>query len=129
MKKNDDIDQLIREALTEDEKTLFDSYEEQGMFEMIGGLFRGKMKWLNGLTAIIQLIFVGLAVYFAFRFFGATELIAMIRFGALFFLLMIGMTTLKIFHMLEMHKNATIREMKRMELQVSMLANLLRQKE
>ena len=125
MKENEEIDQMIKEALTEDEIALFNSYEEQGMFEMIGGLFRGKMKWLNGLTVFIQLIFFVAAIYFAFRFFGATDSIEMIRYGAIFFLLMIAITTLKIFHMMEMNKNATIREIKRIELQVSILANSL----
>lgn len=128
MKKNEEIDQMIKDALTEDEIALFNSYDEQGMFEMIGGLFRGKMKWLNGLTAVIQLAILGSAIYFAFRFFGTAESIEMIRYGAIFFLLMIAMTTLKIFHMMEMNKNATIREIKRMELQISILANSLKKK-
>ena len=84
------------------------------------------MRWLNALTAIIQLALVGSAIYVGFLFFGTTDSIEMIRYGAIFFLLMIAMTTLKIFHMMEMNKNATIREIKRMELQVSILANSLK---
>ncbi|MEO9869749.1 DUF6768 family protein [Ekhidna sp.] len=126
MKKNDEIDQMIKEALSDDERELFNNYEEQGMFEMIGGLFQGKMKWLNGLTAFIQLIILGFAVYFGYRFFGTDQVTEMIRFGGLFFLFMIMMTTLKIFHMMEMNKNATIREIKRMELQISVLTNSLK---
>ncbi|WP_421763705.1 DUF6768 family protein [Ekhidna sp.] len=123
MKKNDEIDQMIKEALSEDEKELFNSYDEQGMLEMFGVLFHGKMRWLNGLTFVIQLIMLGFAVYFGYRFFGTTETIEMLQFGAGFFTMMMGVSMIKIFHFMEMNKNATIREIKRMELQLSILAN------
>ncbi|MEP0985775.1 DUF6768 family protein [Ekhidna sp.] len=123
MKKNDEIDQMIKEALSEDEKELFNSYDEQGMLEMFGVLFHGKMRWLNGLTFVIQLMMLGFAVYFGFRFFGTTETIEMLQFGAGFFTMMMGVSMIKIFHFMEMNKNATIREIKRMELQLSILAN------
>lgn len=129
MKNNQDIDRLIQEALNEDERELFHQYDEQGMFGMIGGLFKGRMKWLNALTAIIQVTMVGFAFYFAFLFFSSSEPTEMIRFGSIFFTLLIAITTLKIFHMLEMYKNATVREIKRMEFQVSILANKLSKKE
>lgn len=125
MKKNDEIDQMIKEALSDDERELFNTYEEQGMFQMLGGLFQGKMKWLNAGVLIVQFVFVGLGVYCGYRLFNTTETAEMIQFGvALAFLLMaIGM--LKLFQFMEMHKNAVIREVKRVELQVSMLANKL----
>ncbi|MEQ9305007.1 MAG: DUF6768 family protein, partial [Marinoscillum sp.] len=61
MKKNDEIDQMIKEALSEDEKELFNTYDEQSMFQMLGGLFQGKMKWLNAGILIVQFVFFGLA--------------------------------------------------------------------
>ena len=128
MKNNQDIDQMIKEALTEEERELFNNYDEQDVFGMIGGLFQGRMKWLNGLTAIIQIAMVGFAAYFAYRFFQTDDLTEMIRFGSFFFTFMIAISILKIFHMMEMYKNASIREIKRMEFQVSLLANKLASK-
>ena len=119
---------MIKEALTEEERELFNNYDEQDVFGMIGGLFQGRMKWLNGLTAIIQIAMVGFAAYFAYRFFQTDVLTEMIRFGSFFFTFMIAISILKIFHMMEMYKNASIREIKRMEFQVSLLANKLASK-
>lgn len=125
MKQNNEIDQMIKEALSQEEQELFNSYEEQDMFGMIGGLFQGKMKWLNAITVVIQIALVGFAVYFGYKFFTAESMLEMVRFGGIFFTLLIAMTTLKIFHMMEMNKNSITREIKRVELQVSVLAGKL----
>lgn len=124
--KNEDIDQLIAQALSEDEAALFQSYEEQNLFQMFGGLFQGKMKWLNAMTVVVQAIMFGFAIYFGYLFFGATEVAEMIQFGAAFFLLVMAVSMLKLFHIMEMNKNANIREIKRLELQVSLLAGKMK---
>ena len=124
--QNEDLDNLLREALTEDEVALFEAYDEQNVFQMIGGLFQGKMKWLNTVTLVVQLIFLGLAVYFAYRFFNAEVLFEMIQFGAGVVLLMLMISMLKLYQFMEMNKNATIREIKRLELQVSLLSSSLK---
>lgn len=124
--KNEDIDQLIKEALSEDEQALFNTFEEENLLQKFGGLFHGKMKWLNILTIIIQLAMTVFAFYFGYRFFNATETVQMLQFGAGVMLLMIAISMLKIFHLMEMHKNTTIREIKRLELQVSLLAGKLK---
>lgn len=123
--KNDEIDEMIKEALSEDEKALFNTYDEQNMLQMFGGLFQGKMKWLNAMTVVVQVVMFGFAIYFGYRFFGTADVIEVIQFGAGFFLTMLSVSMLKLFHIMEMHKNATIREIKRMELQLSILANKL----
>ncbi|WP_420317340.1 DUF6768 family protein [Ekhidna sp.] len=122
MKTNEDIDQMIKEALSEDEKELFNTYDEQSLLQKFGGLFHGKMKWLNAMTFIVQLIMFGFAIYFGYRFFGTTDNTELFRFGAGFFLTTLSVTMLKMYHWMEMNKNTTIREIKRLELQVSVLA-------
>ena len=52
---------------------------------MVGGLFTGKMKWLNVLTIFIQIAWFVCAVYFAIRFFNAIDIAEMIKFGAIAF--------------------------------------------
>ncbi|MFK7954025.1 MAG: DUF6768 family protein [Ekhidna sp.] len=126
MKQNENIDELIKEALTDDEQVLFNSFEEQNVLQKFGGLFQGKMKWLNTLTFIIQFVMTVFAFYFGYRFFTAVDTIQMIQFGAGVMLLMIAISMLKLFHIMEMNKNATIREIKRMELQLSLLASKLK---
>ncbi|MEP5610971.1 MAG: DUF6768 family protein [Cyclobacteriaceae bacterium] len=124
--EKEEIDRLIEQALTEEEAVFYHKLDEQNIFEMFGGLFQGKMKWLTILTLIIQLVMLGAAVYCGIGFFNATDPVQAIQFGACVFFLMMAIGTLKIFHLMEMNKNATIREIKRMELQVSVLAGRLK---
>ncbi len=125
MKKNDEIDQLIKEALSEDERALFNTYDEQNILQKFGGLFEGKMKWLNAISMAAQFIMFGFAVYCVYRIFVAQDNTEMIQFGIATFVLMMAVTGIKFFHFMEMNKNAVIREIKRVELQVSMLASKL----
>ncbi len=126
MKKNEEIDQMIKEALSEDEKALFNDYDEQNMLQMFGGLFQGKMKWLNAMTVVVQVVMFGFAIYFGYRFFGTKDVVEMIQYGAGCFLTILSVSMLKMFHIMEMNKNATIREIKRMELQLSILVTKLK---
>lgn len=126
MKQNENIDQLIKEALTEDEQALFNSYDEQNMLQKFGGLFQGKMKWLNAMGMVVQFIMFGLAIYLGYRFFNTTDMVEMIQFGFGTGLLMMAVTGIKFFQFMEINKNAVIREIKRMELQVSLLAGKLK---
>lgn len=123
--ETEEIDRLIEEALTEEEATYFHNLDEQNIFQKFGGLFQGKMKWINVMTVVVQFVQFGFAVYFAYRFFTTTDMVEMIQFGSGAFFLMMTVTVLKIFHWMEINKNATIREIKRMEMQVSILASKL----
>lgn len=125
-KEKDEIDQLIEQALSHEEAEYFHQLDEQNLIEQFGGLFRGKMKWINVMTVIVQVIMFGFAVYFGYRFFTTTDLIESIRFGSGAFFLMMAVTMLKMYHWMEMNKNATIREIKRMELQMSLLAKKMK---
>ena len=122
--KNDleEIDQLIKETLTQEEAKFYDELEEQNMLEMVGGLFQGKNKWIMYLMNIMTIIFFGLFVYCLAQFFNTNITNELIKwsFGGLMFLL--GMSMLKIFAWMQMDKNAILREMKRLELQVSSLS-------
>ncbi len=126
--EKEEIDRLIEKALTEEEAEFYHKLDEQGLPEMVGGLFTGKMKWLNVLTLIIQLAWFVCAVYFAIKFFNTTDIVQMMKFGAIAFFSMIAVVMLKLFHWMEIHKNALIREIKRMELQVAVLAGRLKEK-
>ena len=122
--KNDleEIDQLIKETLTQEEAKFYDELEEQNMLEMVGGLFQGKNKWIMYLMNIMTIFFFGLFVYCLVQFFNTDSTNELIKwsFGGLMFLL--GMSMLKIFAWMQMDKNAILREMKRLELQVSSLS-------
>ena len=128
-KNNDEVDKLIREALSQDEAKFYDELGEQSLPEMVGGLFEGKMKWLAILTIVVQFILFIAAVYCGYNFFEVTEVQEMIRWGAGTFMFVLSVTMLKLFHWMQMDKNALMREIKRMELQVASLSAKLENKE
>ncbi|MEM7298832.1 MAG: DUF6768 family protein, partial [Bacteroidota bacterium] len=127
--EKEEIDRLIEQALTKEEAEFYHKLDEQNIFEMVGGMFQGKMKWLTILTAIVQLIMTGFAFYFIYKFFTTNDMVQLIQFGAISFFFLNSVGLIKIFHWMEMNKNSMVREIKRMELQISVLASKLRSKQ
>ncbi|MEL6812607.1 MAG: DUF6768 family protein [Bacteroidota bacterium] len=123
MKNNiEEIDRLIKETLTQEEAKFYDELDEQNVFEMIGGLFRTKNRWFIVIVNIIHVISFAFFIYCMVQFFNANETNEIIKWtaGGFICLTMVGM--LKIFGWMQMDKNAILREMKRLELQVSSLS-------
>jgi hypothetical protein len=120
--KMEEIDQLIKETLSKEEAAFYDSLEEQNNFDMVVGLFKGKNAWFLITTNIMTIAFLGLFVYCCIRFFNveSTEELMKWGFGSLMFLL--SMSMLKIYAWMQMDKNAILREMKRLELQLLSLS-------
>jgi len=123
MKTEENIDILIKEALNKEEADFYQNLDEQSMPEMVTGLFKGKLKWFAILTMALTFIWFGAAIFCAIKFFNTEELREMMIYGAGFFLSMMIVTMLKIWNWMQMDKNAIMRELKRMELQIAMLKN------
>lgn len=119
---NEQIDQMIKEALSHDEAKFYDELGEQSLPEMVGGLFAGKTKWLTIITMIFQPLLFIVAVYCGYNFFQVTDTQMMLKWGAGGFLFVSASSMLKLFHWMQMDKNALMREIKRMELQVAALS-------
>ena len=120
--KMEDIDRLIKDTLTEEEAKFYDELEEQNVLDMIWGLFRGKNKWILILMNIMTLIFFGLFVYCVVNFFDTTNTNDLLKWGLGSLMFLLGVSMLKVFAWMQMDRNAILREMKRLELQVSSLS-------
>jgi len=118
----EDIDKLIKETLSQEEAKFYDGLEEQNVFEMVGGLFQGKNKWIMILMNLMTLVFFGLFVYCTVQFFNTNETNEMLKWGIGGLVFLFGVSMLKVFTWMQMDKNAILREMKRLELQVSSLS-------
>ncbi len=118
----EEIDQLIRDTLNQEEAKFYDALEEQNIFEMLFGLFKGKNAWINILINIVIVVFFVLLIYSGIQFFNSETTEGLIKwgFGSLAFLLCISM--LKLFAWMQMDKYAIVREMKRLELQIMSLS-------
>ncbi len=122
--KNDikDIDRLIKETLTEEEARFYDELDEQNLFEMVGGLFKTKNRWMIIAMNIVNIIAFAFLIYCGIRFFNTDNTNELIRWVAAGFICMMFMIMIKLFSWMQMDKNAMLREIKRLELQVSSLA-------
>ncbi len=124
MKTNmEDIDQLIKDTLTKEEAKFYDELEEQNIFEMVMGLFVGKNKWIMFLMNIMTLVFFGLFIYCTVQFFRTELTNDMLKWGIGGIVFLFGVSMLKVFAWMQMDKKAILREMKRLELQVSSLSS------
>ncbi|MEO1033083.1 MAG: DUF6768 family protein [Bacteroidota bacterium] len=123
MKTNmEDIDQLIKETLTEQEAKFYDDLDEQNLWQMILDIFRGKNSWVVYVMSIVQVLFFGVFVYCAIQFFEVEATNDLIRWGIFGTLALMASSMLKLFSWMQMDKKAIIREIKRLELQVSSLS-------
>lgn len=113
------LDKAIEEALGAEDRALFAEYDEQGLFGQVGGLFTGKLGFVNAMSALAQIVmFVG-AFYAATQFLAEDELLAMVRWGALSGLLMLAVGFIKLMQWEQMQANRILREIKRVELQLA----------
>lgn len=123
MKTNmEDIDKLIKETLTQEEAKFYEELEEQNVFEMVFELFKGKNKWIMYIMNLMTLIFFVLFVYCTIQFFNTQVTNEMIKWGIGGLVFLFGVSMLKIFAWMQMDKNALLREIKRLEIQISSLS-------
>ncbi len=122
-KEFEEIDQLIKEALTEEEAKFYDNLGEQNVFQMLGGMFDGKNKWIIILMNVVSFIAFGFFVYCIVQFFSTDVTNELIKWSIAGILCILMISMLKIFIWMQMDKNSIIRELKRLELQVSTLSS------
>ncbi|WP_299124719.1 DUF6768 family protein [uncultured Winogradskyella sp.] len=123
MKTNmEDIDKLIKDTLTQEEAKFYDSLDEQGVFAMIAGLYKGKNLWFTVVMHIINIIAFGLMIYCLIQTFDVENTNDLILWIAGFFICFMTMSMLKVYAWMQIHRNALTREIKRLELQVSSLS-------
>lgn len=82
MKTNkEEIDELIHQALSEDEAKFYDQLGEQSILEMVGGLFQVRLKWITALMMIIMTILFVIGVFSLVQFFKVEGLRLMMTWG------------------------------------------------
>lgn len=118
-----DFDELIAEALTEEEQEFLAGLEEPSMMQQGLDLFRGQRRSMNVLMIGATTVFLGLGVYCLVQFLGTSETSRMLRWGAGFFFCFAVVSTIKVWSWMEMQSNSIRREIKRVELQLASLAH------
>lgn len=118
MMKNsiEEIDQLIKDTLSQEEAAFYDSLDEQNLLQMVFGLFRGKNAWLLIITNIVTVIFFACFVYTLVQYLTAEGQEELTRWGIGSLMLLLSLSMLKMYAWMQMDKNALLREIKRLEL-------------
>lgn len=121
MKNQENIDDLLKKALTEEDADVLKRIEDQGIFDLMASNFQGKLKWVAMFSMVIMIILFVTAVYCFIQFYNAIDLREMMLWGAGMGFSMMAVGQLKTWHWMQMDKNALVREIKRLELQISLL--------
>lgn len=110
------IDELIKEALRDQEAEIVKSTEEQGYFPLAIGLFKGKLGWVSWVIMIVQGIMFGFGVWAAWHFFNAVEMISALKWGLSSAVLLLMAAQMKLSFMPQIQADRVLRELKRVEL-------------
>lgn len=119
------IDELIKETLSQEEAEFYDELGEQNLLEKIGETFQGKTGWLAILMNIMTLVFFSLFIYCCVQFIDSDQTNDLIKWSVAGFLCWSIIAFLKLYVWMQMDKNEILRELKRLELQVSVMSNML----
>lgn len=122
-----DLDRAIRHSLSAEDAELLDRLGmDRALHQQVLATFEGQLRWVNVGAWIGGALLFGVACVMAWRFVHAPELEDMLRWGAAAALGFACVALVKVWFWMELQKNAIMREVKRLELQVTILAAQLR---
>lgn len=117
---NDSLDAMIDEALTAEERDLLHAIgDEPGYFSQVWGVFGGPTGWVSWLLMLFQTLMFAAAVYAAIRFFNAADTLEAVKWGLPSATLLILAAQTKMLLWPALQANRVIREIKRLELQMT----------
>lgn len=118
------IDEQIRNALdAEDRKAIDEIDDGAGLFEMMSLTFKGKQAWIT-----YYMYFLGLAVsvalvYFVVQYLGSSDIKTSLNWALLIISCMFMITLVKILAWQQIQKLELMREIKRLEMRIMLVAD------
>lgn len=116
-----DLDRAIRQSLSAEDAELLE-HVDPSLRQQVLATFEGQLRWLNVAGWIAGFVLFGVASVMTWRFIYAPTLEEMLRWGAAAALGFAGLALIKVWFWMELQKNAIMREVKRLEVQVTSLA-------
>lgn len=120
-KNKEEVDDLIHQALSKEEAAFFDQMGEQNIPQQLLGLFRGKNSWMNVVMAIMNLVVVVLAIYTFINMLNTEVINDKLEWMFYSLVCFMIMVLFKLWGWNQMDKNVLMREIKRLEYQVSLM--------
>jgi hypothetical protein len=122
-----ELDQMIRDALGYDETEVFERIGELSIHEQMLETFRGRNRWLAVLSFVATLAFFVLAIYAVVQFLRADAVREIMSWFGIAAFAIAAVLANKIWYWGELNRQATQRELKRLELQIAQLARDVRE--
>ena len=116
------INQKILEALKDDTAAHEFSEEQANVLQLIGQSFKGTFRLTFVVIVTMQLIFAGMAIYCAYHLVNEFDIGLKINWLAGTLSTVVAFAIARIWFFMELNRLSVIREIKRVELQVSLLA-------
>ena len=117
------IDEAIRQALSAEDAKVLERYgADQPLPQQIFDVFRGRMGPLNAIVWVVAVALFAVTLWAGWRFLNAPDVAGMLRWGAATGVAVLTLMVIKLWAWMEIQKNAILREVKRLELQVARLA-------
>lgn len=116
------INQKILDALKEDKAANEFSEEQANALQLISQSFKGTFRLTFVVVVTLQLIFVGLAIFCAFHLINEIDIAEKINWLAGTLTAVVAFAIARLWFFMELNRLSIIREIKRVELQVSLLA-------
>ena len=113
-----DIDLEIQKALKQEDREIYNQFEELGLVGQLKAVLQGKNGWISVTSMVIGTIMNFGFFYAAWKFFTVTGIEAKAGWGAVAWSLATMVAYMKISIWMRMESNRVIRELKRLELQV-----------
>jgi len=122
-RKKQSIDELISKALDSDEKEFLEHYDnDPSFFKFLAANLRGKMGWIGWISFILIDIHLILGIWFGYCAFQAVEVRETVLWSAGVIICFGNIGMLKMWVWIEASRRSTLRELKRLELQVARVA-------
>ncbi|GAB2677806.1 DUF6768 family protein [Aliiglaciecola aliphaticivorans] len=124
-----DINQKILAAMQQESAAEKVSEQQANTLQLIGRSFKGTFKFTAIAVITLQIVFIGLTVYFGINLFAEQRADIKLHWllGSLISFIIFAAMRLWLF--MELNRLSVLREVKRVELQLSLIANQLHMKD
>ncbi|OGT69974.1 MAG: hypothetical protein A3H44_14695 [Gammaproteobacteria bacterium RIFCSPLOWO2_02_FULL_57_10] len=120
-----DLNKKILDAMRNSKDELVATDDDTGLFKLIGLSFKGPLRFTVMFVMLLVVVFVGLALYCAWQMLGTSDVGAKVDWAAGLVVSFIIVGLLRLWYFLELNRLSIVREVKRVELQVALLAERL----
>lgn len=120
--KENNIDELIKKSLNEEELKFYNELDENSVYESFYSILKGKNKMITIFGIVITFILFVVFVYTLIQFKNTDNTTELIKLSTITILLFIAIGFIKTYFWMQMNNNIILREIKRVELQISLLS-------